>query len=165
MQSQISWLLQKPTDLDLHCLKRQDISGFSITRLDFSANLLKLICSPVNYITSIVIWRVSLKVIKALIFVIPPMPKGFIVFISSVHPFICLSFCLSVHPSIHLSFPPSVILSINTCYNQVLLQSFLITYISAATDKKLFIFGLGVPGRVLFHSTSMNPRAGLEVKI
>ena len=27
MQIQISWLLQKPTDLDLHCLQRQDISG------------------------------------------------------------------------------------------------------------------------------------------
>ena len=42
-------------------------------------------------------------------------------------------------------------------------------YNSAATDQKLFIFGMGVPGRVLFHSTSMDPwvipRAGLEVKI
>ena len=27
MQIQISWLLQKPTDLDLHCLQRQGISG------------------------------------------------------------------------------------------------------------------------------------------
>ena len=27
MQIQISWLLQKPTDLDLHCLQRHDISG------------------------------------------------------------------------------------------------------------------------------------------
>ena len=33
MQIQISWLLQKPTDLDLHCLKRQCISGFSRTRV------------------------------------------------------------------------------------------------------------------------------------
>ena len=32
MQIQISWLLQKPTDLDLHCLQRQGISGFSRTR-------------------------------------------------------------------------------------------------------------------------------------
>ena len=31
MQIQISWLLQKPTDLDLHCLQRQGISGFSRT--------------------------------------------------------------------------------------------------------------------------------------
>ena len=38
MQIQISWLLQKPTDLDLHCLQRQDISGFSRTRV----NLLQL---------------------------------------------------------------------------------------------------------------------------
>ena len=33
MQIQISWLLQKPTDLALHCLQRQSISGFSRTRL------------------------------------------------------------------------------------------------------------------------------------
>ena len=30
-------------------------------------------------------------------------------------------------------------------------------YISAATYQKLFIFGMGVPGRVLFHSTSIDP--------
>ena len=33
MQIQISWLLQKPTDLDLHCLQGQNISGFSRTRV------------------------------------------------------------------------------------------------------------------------------------
>ena len=33
VQIQISWLLQKPTDLDLHCLQRQGISGFSMTRV------------------------------------------------------------------------------------------------------------------------------------
>ena len=33
MQIQISWLLQKPTDLDLHCLQRQGISGFSRTKV------------------------------------------------------------------------------------------------------------------------------------
>ena len=33
MQIQISWLLQKPTDLDLHCLQRQGTSGFSRTRV------------------------------------------------------------------------------------------------------------------------------------
>ena len=36
MQIQISWLLQKPTDLDLHCLLRQSISGFSRTSVKFS---------------------------------------------------------------------------------------------------------------------------------
>ena len=35
-QIQISWLLQKPTDLDLHCLQRQDISGFGRTRIKVS---------------------------------------------------------------------------------------------------------------------------------
>ena len=34
MQIQISWLLQKPTELDLHCLQRQSISGFSRTRVN-----------------------------------------------------------------------------------------------------------------------------------
>ena len=34
MQIQISWLLQKPADLDLHCLQRQGISGFSRTRVN-----------------------------------------------------------------------------------------------------------------------------------
>ena len=33
-QIQISWLLQKPTDLDLHCLQRQGISGLSRTRVN-----------------------------------------------------------------------------------------------------------------------------------
>ena len=34
MQIQISWLLQKPTDLDLHCLWRQGLSGFCRTRVN-----------------------------------------------------------------------------------------------------------------------------------
>ena len=34
VQIQISWLLQKPTDPDLHCLQRQGISGFSRTRVN-----------------------------------------------------------------------------------------------------------------------------------
>ena len=33
MQIKISWLLKKPTDLDLHCLQRQGISGISRTRV------------------------------------------------------------------------------------------------------------------------------------
>ena len=33
VQIQISWLLKKPTDLDLLCLQRQDIFGFSMTRV------------------------------------------------------------------------------------------------------------------------------------
>ena len=76
------------------------------------------------------------------------MPKGYIVFVRSVSPFVCLS----ILPSICLSVHPDVIF-----YNQVLLRSFLITYNSAATDQKLFIFGMGVPERVLFQSTCWNP--------
>ena len=34
VQIQISWLLKKLTDLDLHCLQRQSISGFSRTRVN-----------------------------------------------------------------------------------------------------------------------------------
>ena len=34
VQIQISWLLQKPTDLDLHCLERQGNSRFSKTRVN-----------------------------------------------------------------------------------------------------------------------------------
>ena len=34
VQIHISWLLQKPTDLDLHCLQKQGIPGFSRTRVN-----------------------------------------------------------------------------------------------------------------------------------
>ena len=34
VQIQISWLLQKPTDLDLYCFQRQGLSGFSRTRVN-----------------------------------------------------------------------------------------------------------------------------------
>ena len=34
VQIRISWLLQKPTDLVLHCLQSQGISGFSRTRVN-----------------------------------------------------------------------------------------------------------------------------------
>ena len=42
MQIQISWLLQKPTDLDLHCL--QSISGFSMTRVKRLKNIVFVTC-------------------------------------------------------------------------------------------------------------------------
>ena len=40
MQIQIS-CLQKPTDLDLHCLQRQDISGFSRTRVNTECEIIR----------------------------------------------------------------------------------------------------------------------------
>ena len=55
------------------------------------------------------------------------MLKGYIVFVHSISPFVCLS----IRPSVCLDVIPSV----NPFYNQVLLQSFLITYNSAATDQ------------------------------
>ena len=41
MQIQISWLFQKPTDLDLHCFQRQGISGFSRTSVNVLSQDLK----------------------------------------------------------------------------------------------------------------------------
>ena len=52
MQSQISWLLQKPTDLDLHCLQRQCISGFSRTRVKFACK--ETLCQQ-KFLTSVYI--------------------------------------------------------------------------------------------------------------
>ena len=48
MQIPISWLLQKPTDLDLHCLQRQGISRFSKTRIKMPHPL--LISSQSNHL-------------------------------------------------------------------------------------------------------------------
>ena len=64
-----------------------------------------------------------------------------------VYSFLVSSVCPSVCPLFH-----PLTLSLTKFYFEV----FLISYNSAATDQKLFIFGVGVPGRVLFHSTSMN---------
>ena len=33
VQIQVSWLIKKPTDLDLHCLQNKGISGFSMRRV------------------------------------------------------------------------------------------------------------------------------------
>ena len=45
MQIQMGLFLQKPTDLDLNCLQRQDISGFSRTRVNNHI----LIVAPVTF--------------------------------------------------------------------------------------------------------------------
>ena len=45
VQIQISWLLQKPTDLDLNCLQRQDKSGFSRTRVNNVYLMFSIICN------------------------------------------------------------------------------------------------------------------------
>ena len=46
MQILISWLLQKPTDLDLHCLQRLGISRFSRTRVKAQLKCYLLITTP-----------------------------------------------------------------------------------------------------------------------
>ena len=48
MQIQISWLLQKPTDLDLHCLQWQGISGFSRTRVNELVSGQNVNCSSIK---------------------------------------------------------------------------------------------------------------------
>ena len=49
MQIQISWLLKKPADLDLHCLQRQGISWFSKTRVNFqNSSVLVMFCVVVH---------------------------------------------------------------------------------------------------------------------
>ena len=49
VQIQIIWLLQKPTDLDLHCLQRRGISGFSRTRVNI--NFLQYLIIQVSFTT------------------------------------------------------------------------------------------------------------------
>ena len=39
VQIQISWLLKKPTDLDVHCLQRQRVMGFSRTRVNIEVSV------------------------------------------------------------------------------------------------------------------------------
>ena len=75
------------------------------------------------------------------------MLKGYIVVVGSV----CLFICLSILPSVHLWFHP-----LTLCLTRFYFEVFWLLII-AATDQKLFIFGMRVPGRVLFHSASMNP--------
>ena len=49
VQIQISWRLKKPTDLDLHCLKRQGISGSGFSRrwLNSKKDLFDLLLLPI----------------------------------------------------------------------------------------------------------------------
>ena len=60
VQIQISWLLQKPTDLDLHCLQRQGISRFSRTRVKQQQQ--KYIIKYTSYYIAIMDGRVVLRV-------------------------------------------------------------------------------------------------------
>ena len=47
VQIQISW--QKPTDLDLHCLQMQGISGFSTTRINSTDRAIKLQTNQIKF--------------------------------------------------------------------------------------------------------------------
>ena len=69
------------------------------------------------------------------------MRKGYIVFISSI--------CPSIHPSVHPFVIPSVNIAITKFYFEV--------FSLHISLQPLFILGMGVPGRVLFHSTSVDP--------
>ena len=58
MQIQISWLLQKPTDLDLHCLQRQGISRFSRTRVKWPMVVIKSL--PILHHSAVLFFLFSL---------------------------------------------------------------------------------------------------------
>ena len=60
VQIQISWLPQNPTDLDLHCLQRQGISGFSRTRVKSSENQGTLITQILGHRNSLWSWLKNL---------------------------------------------------------------------------------------------------------
>ena len=84
VQIQISWLLQKPTDLDLHCLQSQGISGFSRTRV----KLLQAV------FVSITLWQ-KLFCLKWL----PPWPCPFPLPLPPKK--VLTHFCLDSHLSLH----------------------------------------------------------------
>ena len=51
VQIQISWLLQKPADLDLHCLQRQGISGLSRTMVNVKINLMNKYILKIHFVS------------------------------------------------------------------------------------------------------------------
>ena len=62
VQVKISWLLQKPTDLVLHCLQRQSISRFSRTWVNFQ-NVLDFVLWNYMFILHIsMAWRLPIPV-------------------------------------------------------------------------------------------------------
>ena len=60
MQILISWLLQKPTDLDLHCLQRQCISGLSRTRVKWHLILFLFAAFCLCQMWETILWNSSL---------------------------------------------------------------------------------------------------------
>ena len=56
VQIQISWLLQKPNDMDLHCLQRQGISGFRRTRVKSMHTPLPSACLSVTRFSKLSEW-------------------------------------------------------------------------------------------------------------
>ena len=55
------WLLQKPTDLGLHCLKRQGISGLSRTRVSLDDQIAKL---DVYHLSKVLIFHIYPKIYR-----------------------------------------------------------------------------------------------------
>ena len=53
MQIQINWLLRKPTDQDLHCLQRQGISGFNMTRVNSFHTSADFCCLLITFANSL----------------------------------------------------------------------------------------------------------------
>ena len=85
VQIQFSWLLQKPTDLDLHCLQRQGISGFSMTRVTVLSKVAaecsnKLILSFSEKIRLHIMWifcKVDISVKRQVLFSVKNKKKCF----------------------------------------------------------------------------------------
>ena len=100
MQIQISWLLQKPTDLDLHCLQRQGISGFSRTRVKVLLQLIPhtVLCWSIWNSAAILSWSLDVYVVLALwsFWLTWAEGSGWAVVITPLLPS-----RLSVHPSVH----------------------------------------------------------------
>ena len=64
---QISWLFQKPADLDLHCVQRQGISRFSLTRIKSRKNNLLSVTSAIKNLKKIFANLIVLVVMSKII--------------------------------------------------------------------------------------------------
>ena len=105
VQIQISWLLQKPTDLDLHCLQRQGISGFSRTRDNMivdSSTCVSILSSVAVIFLCLQHWKVDGSILLLLFIPSHMIVVGYYGFRLDVR----VSVHLSVsHMSMRISFP------------------------------------------------------------
>ena len=117
VQIQISWLLKKPTDLDLHCLQRQSISRLSRTRVKYQTEYcfvkrrlswgwIFLVDFPPFSSKPITFWKGVYSIRKEFApmgskffpfrvdlfpFRVDPFQKGCKIFLQSCHPWKCVN--------------------------------------------------------------------------